>query len=304
MQITKTETKIHILNPAAGKGKAVSRKNEFFTASEYASNSEGGKYITKSVGDAENFVYECCKINPHTHFVVHGGDGTINEVINGIIKAEASESATFSVVPFGTGNDFVKNFGEKEIAHCIDVIKYNDRYAVNMINIGFDCSVAYETSKLKRMPLVSGSMAYILGVMKVFFRQMWQRMEITFTDEDGITHKITDDVLLCAVSNGSYCGGGFKSSPHSSVNDGHMEILIVKKIPRLKFVLMINKYRSGTHISSDSLLPIEKLRKYLIYKKCKTVSIKNLNRVCADGEVEDATSFNAEIVPLAITYIS
>lgn len=308
MQYTKTVNTIHILNPAAGKGRATTDENEaceyISSISEYSENRSCTKYVTKSVGDAESFVYECCKQNPATHFVVHGGDGTINEVANGILRAKAMDTATFSVIPFGTGNDFIKNFANKDEAHSIDIIKYNERFSVNMINIGFDCNAADETQKLKRLPFVSGSIAYILGLLKVFFRKMGQPMEITYTDENDEVHTVKDNILLCALANGSYCGGGFKSSPISELNDGIMEILIVRKLPRIKFVMMVGKYRRGTHIDEKTLLPVGKLSKYLTYKKCKKVSIKNINKICVDGEIEKVDRFDAEISPSSITYVS
>ncbi|MBQ4054612.1 MAG: acylglycerol kinase family protein, partial [Clostridia bacterium] len=122
--------KIMILNPAAGHGDAdkLTSPDEKILI-----------YKTKSVGDAERYVTQECRIDPETHFIVCGGDGTVNEVVNGIISAGAGESAMFSIVPTGTGNDFIKNDLEKKKVHKVDVVAINGRYAVNMINIGFDC---------------------------------------------------------------------------------------------------------------------------------------------------------------------
>ena len=96
--------KIKILNPVAGKGDALDYKD---------TNNDGFEtYISTGVGDAENFVYEETKKPGNFYIVVYGGDGTLNEVVNGIVRAGSNDRVELSMVATGSGNDFIKNFSE------------------------------------------------------------------------------------------------------------------------------------------------------------------------------------------------
>ena len=105
---------IQIINPKAGHGRAEDVK---------LSRDEIIRYTTTGVRDAENAVKRFCdEYDGDIHFIVCGGDGTINEVVNGIMSAGASDRAYFSVAPTGSGNDFVKNFKKEKKKHRIDLI--------------------------------------------------------------------------------------------------------------------------------------------------------------------------------------
>ena len=287
---------IQIINPKAGHGLAEEVK---------LTNDEIIKYTTTGVRDAEEAVINFCKryANDELHFIVCGGDGTINEVVNGIISANAADRAYFSVAPTGSGNDFVKNFLNEKRKHRIDLIKYNDRYAVNMINIGFDCSVVEKTSLYKNKKLISGSMAYIMGVGNVLFHKLGQNMTITVTNENDEVLEFNGEFLLCPVANGAFCGGGFKALPLAKLNDGILDMLIVSKISRAKFLSLVGEYRKGTYISPETMEIKPKFKDVIKYIKCKKVTISGIKTICIDGELEDAESVCIEVIPNAITYI-
>lgn len=285
---------IYILNPAAGQGAALKYKSN---------DSNDIVHITQSVGDAENYVYECCLYNPQTRFIVYGGDGTINEVVNGIMNAGAGEFARISIIPVGTGNDFIRNLKKGE-NRTVDVIRYNGRYAVNIINIGFDCDVVYETIHIKKLPFISGSMAYILGVAKVLFGSIGADLSVRFTDINNNEFHYDGVFLLAAIANGSYYGGGFHAAPLSSMQDGLLDIMIVNKISRLKFVSLVGDYKKGLHMNSNTNLPTEKYKDIINFYRCKSLEINNLNRVCVDGEVLNLSSLKIEVIKQAITFIN
>ena len=278
--------KIKIVNPAAGRG----------DAAKFANNSDGVEiYYTKCIGDAERFCTETLLQNPKTHFIVYGGDGTVNEVVNGIMNANANDSALFSVIPVGTGNDLVKSFDGEGTIHEIDVIKYNDRYAVNVINIGFDCAVAGKASKLKSLPLINGSGAYIAGVVTSLAKHYGERIHVKLTTENGII-EFDDEYLICVIGNCSFYGGGFKAAPLAEYDDGLLDVLLVKKMPRYKFLALINDYRLGKHINPESMTPIDKFSKYATYVKCTAIDISDIENICVDGEVGKVTDFHAEVL--------
>ncbi len=282
---------VNIINPKAGKGLA----EKFISENEEVCT-------TKCVGDAERIAFDICNEKENVHLTVYGGDGTINEAVNGILKSKHADSAILSAYPAGTGNDFLR-VAKNKIVNC-DVVKYSDRYFINMLNIGFDCDVVIKTSKMKKKPLISGSMAYILSVAARFFQKFGQNMCVKVTDADGVEHNYEGEYLLCLVGNGSYYGGGFHSSPDSDVTDGIMELIMVKKMSRLKFISLIGVYKKGLHIKDGKI--IEKFRDYFTYVKCKHVEISQINYYCVDGEIEYVKDKNKpiclDVVPGALKF--
>ncbi len=267
-------TSVTVKNPAAGKGGALKKR----TATDI-------EYITSSVGDAEKYAFELCSRESDCHITVCGGDGTVNEVVNGIMKAGTGNTSFLSVVPSGTGNDFVRCFKVGESVAC-DVGKYNDRYFVNMLNIGFDCNVVTETDKMKKLPLISGSFAYILGIVKCLFSHYGERISVQLEDEHGNVENIDSELLLFAVANGSYYGGGFHASPQSDLQDGLLDVLTVKKVSRFRFITLVGKYKSGDHFDKTTGEIHKKYSDVISHRKCRRVTVKSKHLICVDGEVE------------------
>ena len=248
--------KINIVNPAAGQG----------DAERFAKEAQNGEtYITKCISDGERFVYEACLADPETHFCVYGGDGTVNEVINGIMKAGAQSKAVFSVIPVGTGNDLLRSFPtDKGSVYDLDVIKYGDNYAINMLNTGFDSDVVKKVATLKKKPLISGSGAYLMGVISTMAASYGQHMSMTVTKDDDTEEEIDGDFLLCAIANCSYYGGGFHAAPSACYNDGILELLLVNKVSRATFLKIVGVYKKGKHIDPETGEVYEEIKRLLL----------------------------------------
>ncbi|MBQ8254920.1 MAG: hypothetical protein IJY94_05390 [Clostridia bacterium] len=285
--------RLHIFNPASG----VKHSPELLTKGP-AANEES--YITTGIGDAERFVYETCLSRPETHFIVYGGDGTINEVVSGIVRAGAGDKALFSVVPTGTGNDFVKTFPEKDRIYDVDVLKYGNKYAVNIINFGFDSKVVIKTAKYKKA--FPGSAAYLAGVADTFFHKIGERWQIELENEDGSTEKYDEIFTLALAANCRYYGGGFYSAPLASYNDGLIDFIAVRKVSRGALLNLIGSYKKGTHLDPETGKPHAKFDKYLIYRRCKSVSIKGVTTLCSDGEIEERSEAQISVLPSAVRY--
>lgn len=129
-------------------------------------------YTTKSPGDAEQYVRTVSQTGDAVRFYVCGGDGTLNEAVNG---AAYAQNAAVGVIPFGSGNDFIRNFDHSALFEDlqsqidgepikVDLLSANGRYALNMINIGFDCEVVMQVDRLRHIPLLKGSLAYLVSV--------------------------------------------------------------------------------------------------------------------------------------------
>ncbi len=287
--------KYSIVNPAAGQGDAEKFAKKALT---------GEVYVTKCVGDAERFVYEACLENAQTHFTVYGGDGTVNEVVNGIMRAGAQTEAAFSVIPVGTGNDLLRSFPERKSGvYTLDVIKFGEKYAVNMLNTGFDSDVVKKVAVLKKKPLISGSGAYIMGVLSALAASFGQHMSLSVVNEDDTVEEFDGNYLLCAVANCIYYGGGFKAAPSACYDDGLLELLLVNKVSRATFLRIIGAYKNGKHIDPQTGEVYPQFKKVLTTRRCKEIRISGIQDLCVDGEIQPITETNITVLKKQIRLI-
>lgn len=260
-------------------------------------------YRSKRQGDASDKIMEICREDPNTHVTVYGGDGSVYESVNAIMSAGAGDSALLTVIPFGTGNDFVRSLpDEASFEKKIDLIKFGDRYSANILNVGFDCDVVATTEKLKKLKLVKGGIAYAFGVLFTIFKKIGKDLEIEFTLEDGTVEYEKGKFLLCAVANGKYYGGGFKCAPNAELDDGLLDVILVKKISRLRFATFVGGYKKGTHITPDGKIT-DKYASVAKYKRCTAVKFKGLERLCADGELIACSEADITVAHKAITIV-
>ncbi len=280
----------HIINPAAGHGEAQSKlpKTGDFCV-----------YRTKCQRDAEQFAYHTSLRNPNAHFFAYGGDGTLHEVINGIARANALETAKFTPVGAGSGNDFIRAMEQLPDDCYIDLLKYNDSYTLNMINLGFDCHVVDRSVQWKRKPLVGGKTAYLAGIASTLCHHLGQRMQINYVSENGDTFNIDDEFLLVAIANGSYCGGGFHSHPAADLQDGLMDVLLVNRISRMQFLALVPSYQKGIHVTEEGR-PVPKFEKYIRYLRCREITVHIDDILCSDGEIEEARTVKVSVLPKAL----
>lgn len=291
---------IFIINPAAGKGAFQAKLEAGIPEAAKAVGAEYETYITECIGDARKVVRGICteRAGEAMRFYACGGDGTLNEVVNG---AAGFPDVEVAVVPVGTGNDFVKNFGDKESfldienqikgsAITIDALKFNGRYAVNMVNMGFDCAVVETVARIKRRPWISSKFAYIAGVLVEFLRMPGVEIKSLVVDGKPIEKS---RLLLLAMANGSFYGGGFHSAPKAKVNDGIIDIFYADRMSHLQFASMIGSYKKGTYLENKRIM------KKVSYHKCESIFIdfESEQSVCVDGEIEKAKELRIEVVP-------
>ena len=289
---TKIKKIMHILNPLAGKGKAKKIKNDI-DSSNYV-------YMSKSPEDASEFIINSCKENPDTRFTVYGGDGTIFRAVNALMKSGCNDTAQLKIVPLGSGNDFVRSFEGIAGEVPVDVMEFNGRYGINVINIGFDCEVVRRAAGVKKVPLVSGKMAYILGVVGELLHKKAMDTTITVTYADGTSEVIEEKTLLIAAANGKWYGGGFQVAPAASTCDGLLDLVIIRNVSTKTFINLVGDYKKGVHIDVEKDEVREKFKDLIIYRKCVGVKIEGCKSVCADGEIFDDTEVDIKVIPQAI----
>jgi len=285
--------RLHIFNPASG----VKHSPELLAKG--AANGEES-YVTTCVGDAERFVYETCLERPDTHFVVYGGDGTVSEAASGIIRAGAGSQALLSIIPAGTGNDFVRSFPEKNHIYTVDAMKIGDRYAVNIVNFGFDSRVVQKTERYKKM--FPGSAAYIAGVADTFFHKIGETWQVEIEDADGKIEALDEIFTLALIANCQYYGGGFRAAPLADPSDGLLDFMAVTKVTRPQFLRLIGEYKKGTHLDPVTERPYPKFEKIVTYRRCKRIRISGIHDRCADGEIEARSESEITVVPAAFRY--
>lgn len=246
---------VFVVNPKAGQGKGLEKLYAAIEDARTRYELDVDIYTTTAAGDATRFVAEYCRNNPPARFIACGGDGTANEVLNGLIDFPACE---MGVLPIGTGNDFCRNFPDggdfKDVLAQVggstqkcDVIRVDTEeksfYCLNMINIGFDSNVAAMTVEMKKKPFVSGPLAYFLSIFGTLIPKKGTDLKI---EADGeLLHD--GPLLLTSIANGRFCGGGIQSNPGASVCDGLLNINIIYNISRLKFLRLLPLYMKGTH---------------------------------------------------------
>lgn len=243
-------------------------------------------FKTEYSGHAIDMIRDICASDPSAEIHVYGGDGSVFESINAVMTAGCANETVMYIHPFGTGNDFVRNFSQDQYGQpqTIDLIRFNEKYAANEINVGFDCDVVCMTQKIKKMKIFKGSAAYMVSILLSLLKPMGKQISLLVTDENGNNEEINSKLLLCLVANGGYYGGGFNCAPRAKLDDGLLEFLTVKKISRIKFLTFFLGFKKGKHIQSDGTLH-HKYANFLTYKRVKSVEFCNIGNVCADGEI-------------------
>lgn len=294
---------VFVVNPHAGKRDAT----DFIRLqiSRLPSDVDTEVYVTRGPGDATRFVSRRCADFPDggVRFYACGGDGTINEVVSGLVPFPAAE---MTCIPTGSGNDYLKYYGHLDCfsdlsrlvngqPHWVDVMRVNDRYSLNVCNFGFDAIVCKTMIQVRRKPVVGGRNAYTTGIVKALFtgRRTCCRIAV-----DG--HEVHDgDMLLCTLGNGRYVGGAYKCSPRSLNDDGLIEVCLFRPLSIVSFARLLGSYRDGTFIDRPDVQP------KMTYLRGGTVDISAPGPIdlCVDGEMLRSSSFHVVQLPRAVRFV-
>ena len=244
---------IFIINPTAGKSDSRQRIYDMADALRTRHDLDVQCILTKRQGHATELAKKLCQTGEELRFYACGGDGTVNEVANGIA---GFTNAAMTAIPTGLGNDFLKNFGA-------DAEKFNDpeqlwdgpvipldlidcngqRCALTLACNGIDARVAADVHKYSVLPLVQGKGAYIASLLvNFFFKGIGSHWTVYL---DGVPQ--TGTFSLVTICNGRYYGGGFLPVREASMTDGVLNTLVVKKVSRLTFMKFVNPYSKGQY---------------------------------------------------------
>lgn len=243
--------------------------------------------------------------------IAMGGDGTVHEVVNGLMQIPQNKRPVLGVVPVGSGNDFahainVPKESDRALAHAlkgeaaaVDLGLMTDEhgrqeYFDNTLGIGFDAVV---TIRSRKLPILRGFLMYLTAVIQtILLNHDPARVQIE-TDSE----KIEDHVLMTTLCNGGREGGGFMLSPDSNMTDGLMEYLLVRKVSRPMMFRLVPEFMNGTHRRFTKQIRMGTCKKFTM------ISDRPLY-IHADGEI--FTSFGSnlrkvsfEILPSALKVV-
>ncbi len=257
--------------------------------------------VTWEFGDAARYAAEAMADGVDV-VIAGGGDGTINEVANGILSASSSPQIGVAVIPYGTANDFATSCGipvgdplaalelaAEGTAVPIDVGKVNDRFFVNIASGGFGAEVTANTPPQMKKAL--GGVAYsLMGVVTAAKMNPYQ---CRFKLPDGTIRE--GGMIVMAVGNGRQCGGGFQVTPRALLNDGLLDAMVVHDTDIQQF---------GTLLTELSNLGQES-GEYVAYVQVPQLEIESDEplQLNLDGEPYRSERFKFSIAPAKLSFI-
>ncbi len=290
---------IYVLNPVAGGGKYLKD-----AVAEARDAGAAETHLTEKPGDCAAFIAGACLKDPYTRFVVFGGDGTAGEAAQGILSAGAGETAVLTVVPAGSGNDFVHGAAETltlpdgEDSVPVDVLSVNGKTVLNMLNIGWDCAIAARSEPLRRKKFITNGLSYVLALLAELPHRDPIPMTIRLTTDAG-EEVVEGEFLLTAFGCFPYCGGGFKALAAADPTDGLMDVAIARNIPT-KLLPKILDYKSGVYLNRETLSVYPPLDEYISYRRARAAVVSGFRRCCMDGEIAEAAGARITVLPKAI----
>lgn len=305
--MSQIETHI-VLNPASGAGKTRSRIPRILGLIDRSLGKSYSLHITRGPLDATASAAEAARRGCNLVIAI-GGDGTIQEVVNGIFANGhlINPDSKLGIINCGTGHGFAQSLGlpcsiEEQVellktgrSRSVDLgrVRYQNgraesrsRYFVNECQLGIGASVVERVQgQYKRL---GGSLAFGLGVLGTVFQHKSQRMTLTLDQKEIITGTLTGVV----VANGAFMGGGMNLAPTARLDDGALKVLVMHDLTLRQRLWSFPRIYSGTHLSSA----------LFSYHETTSVAICSVENVYveADGELLGRTPCVIEVIPSAL----
>ncbi|MGL4344034.1 MAG: diacylglycerol/lipid kinase family protein [Cellulosilyticaceae bacterium] len=287
---------LFIVNPVAGKGKGMAYIEEIKPLLE--GRLDYHIEVTKGEGDATEIARAYTQKETCIVYAV-GGDGTINEVVNGMVGTQSA----LAIVPTGSGNDFIRtiypNCAKEELLYkllkgrieTIDLVRINHKYFLNIASVGIDAEVVFNATEFKKMKYIKGDMAYIISIFKTLLKHKSVQLKIKIDGEFACDQKI----LLATVANGKFYGGGIQIAPEALVNDAKVDIYLVEDLKFLKILSVLPKLFRAKH---------HEIKEVKMYRAAEVaIESEQLFKLNIDGEITTTNQVEMQVMPQAIQVV-
>ena len=257
--------------------------------------------VTRHAGHAREITESCAASKEEVRIYSCGGDGTMNEVLQ---SAAGHEQISVGCIPCGSGNDYVRNFGNQSdfldldaqlaaVSFPVDLILTPQGYGIDIYAAGIDAQVANGIPKWRRVPLCGGTTAYTLSILEAVCSSFRHHLRI---EADGIS--LDGTYMMLAICNAQMYGGGYCAAPYASMDDGLLDVVLLKPVPRLRLPGLLKGYRKGLHLTPSGEVT-QAFRPYLTFFRTKWIDIQVLDQqpliTTLDGECSPQMKLHAEV---------
>ena len=284
-------THLFIINPAAG---SHDRTADYTAKIDAAFANRADDYeimVSAGPGDCTRIAREAAQTGKEYRIYACGGDGTLNEVVQG---AAGYDNVAVTVYSGGSGNDFAKVFDDPkaffELERLLDaeeasfdLIKCNGDYSLNICSVGLDARIGTDVANYKRLPFLHGFWAYAASTVVNVIKGIAEHYVVEVGGE-----RIDDEHTFVCICNGRYYGGGFNPVPEADPADGLLDVLVVKKVSRLEVPAIIGKYKDGRYKE------LTNVARYFRTDRVKIICDKPTT-INLDGELRTATVADFEV---------
>ena len=281
-------THLFIINPAAG---SRNRTADYSEVIHKLCRERGLDYdirVSTAPGECRRFAREAAETGKEYRLYACGGDGTLNEVVQG---AAGCANVAVTVFSGGSGNDFVKIFDDPQAFFSLerlldaeevtfDLIRCNDEISLNICSVGLDARIGTDVSHYKRLPLLHGFRAYAVSTVVNLFKGISEHYVVEVNGE-----RIDGQHTFICVCNGRFYGGGFNPVPEADPTDGALDVLLVKKVSLLQVPAVIGKYKNGRYKELPKL--VRHLKTDAIRILCDKPTPVNLDGEAVTAQVVD-----------------
>ncbi|HSH39346.1 MAG TPA: diacylglycerol kinase family protein [Chthoniobacterales bacterium] len=258
--------------------------------------------LTRDIGQATEFAHQAAE-DGYELVVAAGGDGTLNEVVNGV--APHIDRIRVGLIPLGTGNDFARSLNLPDsVEACVDVLREQHvkpvdlvrvtngrvRYMLNVSAGGFSGAVGEKlTPEIKKS---WGPLAYLRCAAEAFPELRAYRTSIVLDDMTPLEFNLYNAI----VANGRFVAGGTQVAPEAAIDDGQLDLVLVPERPMSEMVVMAAQMLVGNHLTSDAV----------VFRRAAKVSISSSPGMWfnVDGELIGNEPVTFEVMPRALQFIA
>jgi len=295
-----------IVNPVAGANKTYKKWPQLNRLLDHIGLSFDHQY-TEGAGHAIELARDAAS-DGYRYLVAVGGDGTVNEVANGILNTGSAGDVSFGVISTGTGSDFARSAGipmdsinacsvltsVKRLVIDAGIVEYHkngqktQRYFVNAAGIGFDAAAVESTEKIPKY--FGGTIPYLAGLLRTLIGYRNKSVVMDIDDRNQPAK-----ILSMIVANGNYLGGGMHVAPDAMMDDSLLDVVVIGDVGKLDLLKSLPMIYKGTH-GNHPKVSIEKAVKVFINTSERVL-------VHADGELLGEGPALFRLIPSALSLV-